>query len=203
MAGSVRDTALLPTVLAGWDGLDPRMTPEAPLRQHVKAYHEILDEAIGGCQARGHWNATAAASGLRIGLVKEAWSDPQLSEEVAAVVKQAGQRFAGLGGKVEEVSIPMHAMGSAIYIHRGRRARDGGCVHLRQVTGLPELAHGACHAREAGRAMVRDHEQVSTNCREHTHHRRVLEAEPRPFPSCGGVLKSQYPIWLTQPLFLC
>lgn len=115
MAGSIRDTALLLTVLAGWDGLDPRMTPETPLRQNVKAYHEFLDETVEKRKASGHWNSTAAASGLRIGLVKEAWSDPQLNEEVAAVVKKAGQRFAALGGTVEEVSIPMHAMGASIF----------------------------------------------------------------------------------------
>lgn len=115
MAGSVRDTALLLTVLAGWDGFDPRMTPETPLRQNVKPYHEKLDEAIETRKASGSWNASAAASGLRIGLVKEGWAAPQLSEEVAAVVKQAGQRFAALGGTVEEVSIPMHALGGAIF----------------------------------------------------------------------------------------
>ncbi|POS69608.1 amidase [Diaporthe helianthi] len=115
MAGSIRDTALLLTVLAGWDGLDPRMTPETPLRQHVKSYHEHLDEAIEQRKASGQWNPTSAATGLRIGLVKEGWAAPQLSEEVAAVVKQAGQRFAALGAKVDEVSIPMHAMGSAIF----------------------------------------------------------------------------------------
>ncbi|KAG8162662.1 hypothetical protein KVR01_007140 [Diaporthe batatas] len=115
MAGSIRDTALLLTVLAGWDGLDPRMTPETPLRQNVKAYHEILDEAIEKRKTSGHWDSKAAATGLRIGLVKEAWTAPQLSEEVAAVTKKAGQRFAALGATVEEVSISMHAMGSTIF----------------------------------------------------------------------------------------
>ncbi|KAG6357799.1 hypothetical protein INS49_013678 [Diaporthe citri] len=100
---------------SGWDGLDPRMTPETPLRQNARAYHGKLDEAIESRKASGSWNPTAAASGLRIGLVKEAWSAPQLSEEVAAVVKQAGQRFAALGGTVEEVSIPMHDLGAAIF----------------------------------------------------------------------------------------
>ena len=115
MAGSVRDTALLLTVLAGWDGLDPRATPETPLRKDVRAYHERLDDAIKARSASGVWSLTAAATGLRIGLLKEAWSAPQLSEEVAAVVKQAGYRFAALGGKVEEVSIPMHDLGAAIF----------------------------------------------------------------------------------------
>lgn len=115
MAGSVRDTALLLTVLAGWDGFDPRMTPETPLKQNVAAYHEKLDAAIEARKASGSWTPTAAASGLRIGLIKEAWSAPQLSDEVSAAVKQAGQRFAALGGRVEEVSIPMHDMGAAIF----------------------------------------------------------------------------------------
>lgn len=91
------------------------MTPETPLRQNVRAYHEKLDEAIEARKASGGWNPTTAASGLRIGLLKEAWAAPQLSEEVAAVVKQAAQRFAALGGTVEEVSIPMHDLGAAIF----------------------------------------------------------------------------------------
>lgn len=115
MAGSVRDTALLLTVLAGYDGFDPRMTPETPLRQNVPSYHEVLDKAIESRKAAGEWTATSAARGLRIGLVKEAWSAPQLSEEVAAAVKKAGQRFASLGGIVEEVSIPLHALGGVIF----------------------------------------------------------------------------------------
>lgn len=115
MAGSVRDTALLLTVLAGWDGFDPRMTPETPLRQNVKPYHEKLDNAIEIRKSTGSWHPSAAASGLRIGLVKEGWDAPQLSEEVAAVVKQAGQRFAALGGTVEAVSIPMHTLAAAIF----------------------------------------------------------------------------------------
>lgn len=115
MAGSVRDTALLLSVLAGYDGLDPRMTPETPLRHNVPLYHELLDRAIETRKSAGAWTPTAAARGLRIGLLTEAWSAPQLSEEVAAVVKQAGQRFTSLGGVVEEVSVPMHLLGNAIF----------------------------------------------------------------------------------------
>lgn len=115
MAGSVRDTALFLTVLAGWDGLDPRMTPETPLRQNVPQYHELLDKAIEARKTAGDWTPTTAARGLRIGLIKEAWDAPQLSEEVASTVKRAAERFAALGGTVEEVSIPLHAMGAMIF----------------------------------------------------------------------------------------
>lgn len=129
MAGSVRDTALLLTVLAGWDGLDPRMTPETPLRQNVRPYHERLDDAIEARRASGGWTPTAAASGLRIGLVKEAWAAPQLSEEVAAAVRQAGNRFAALGGTVEEVSIPMHDLGGAIFTAAVSAEMDNVSMH--------------------------------------------------------------------------
>lgn len=115
MAGSIRDTALLLTVLAGYDGLDPRMTPETPLRENVPQYHELLDQAIEAHKAAGNWTSSSAAKGLRIGLIKEAWSAPQITDEVASTVRQAGQRFAELGATVEEVSIPLHALGSAIF----------------------------------------------------------------------------------------
>ncbi|KAF3762985.1 amidase signature enzyme [Cryphonectria parasitica EP155] len=115
IAGSVRDTALLLAVLAGYDGLDPRMTPETPLRQNVAPYHELLDAAIETRKAAGDWTPTTAARGLRIGILKEAWSAPQLSAEVAAVVHKAGERFGTLGGVVEEVSVPLHMLGADIF----------------------------------------------------------------------------------------
>lgn len=115
MAGSIRDTALFLSVLAGYDGLDPRMSPETPLRDAVPAYHSQLDSAIQARQLAGEWTPTTAARGLRVGLIKEAWSAPQLTDEVAATVRRAGERFASLGAVVEEVSIPLHALGSTIF----------------------------------------------------------------------------------------
>ncbi|KAI1845855.1 hypothetical protein JX266_007942 [Neoarthrinium moseri] len=115
MAGSVRDTALLLSVLSGYDGMDPRMTPETPLRTCVPQYHEILDKSIADRSAAGTWTATQAAKGLRVGVLKEGWEVPTISPEVAAVTKAACQRFASLGGTVEEVSIPMHKLGPAIW----------------------------------------------------------------------------------------
>lgn len=116
MAGSVRDTALLLAVLAGYDGLDPRMSPETPLRDAVPRYHELLDAAVDARRRAGAWTPTSAARGLRVGLVREAWSHaPQLSDEVGAAVRRAGQRFAALGGVVDEVGIPLHALGGTIF----------------------------------------------------------------------------------------
>ncbi len=108
MAGSIRDCAVLLTAIAGYDGMDPRQSPETPLRQNVPRYHELLDGMIASKQKLGQWTADAAAKGLRVGLIKEAWELPELDAEVGSTVRKAAQRFATLGATVEVVSIPMH-----------------------------------------------------------------------------------------------
>ncbi|KAH8681716.1 amidase [Xylariales sp. PMI_506] len=115
MAGSIRDTALLLSVLAGYDGIDPRMTPETPLRQNVPQYHEILDQAIAERTAAGTWTPAQAAKGLKIGIIKEGWEAPTISPEVEAATKAACERFTALGAEVEEISIPLHKIGPAIW----------------------------------------------------------------------------------------
>ncbi|KAI0131806.1 amidase signature domain-containing protein [Xylariales sp. AK1849] len=115
MAGSVRDTALLLSVLSGYDGMDPRMTPETPLRYNVPQYHEILDKAISDRTAAGTWTSSQAAKGLTIGILKEGWEVPTISPAVVAVTEAACGRFATLGATIEEVSIPLHKVGPAIW----------------------------------------------------------------------------------------
>lgn len=116
MAPSLRDTALLLAVIAGYDGFDPRMTPETPLRARVPLYHEVLDKAIAARAAAGNWTPTTAARGLRVGLLHEAWAAPQLTEQVASVVRAAARRFAALGADVvEPVSVPLHGVGTQLF----------------------------------------------------------------------------------------
>ncbi|KAJ9148449.1 Amidase [Pleurostoma richardsiae] len=115
MAGSVRDVALLLSVIAGYDGIDPRMTPQTPLRSQVPAYADLLDSAIAARTSAGDWTPTTAARGMRIGLIKEAWEVPNLSAEVASAVSRAGERFRELGGTVDVINIPLHRDGAAIW----------------------------------------------------------------------------------------
>jgi amidase len=115
MAASVRDVALLLSVLAGYDGIDPRMTPETPLRSNVKDYAAILDEMVSKRTSAGEWTLLLAGSGLKVGILKEGWEVPGLSSDVALVVKNAAERFTLVGAKVEEVSIPFHKEGPAIW----------------------------------------------------------------------------------------
>ena len=96
MTATVEDNALLMEVLAGPDGLDPRQYGGAP-----KRYREAL--------ARG-------AAQLRIAVVEEGFRHAQSQPQVDAVVHEAAERFRGLGATVDSVSVPLHRLGSAIWL---------------------------------------------------------------------------------------
>ena len=95
MSATVADNALLLEVLAGADGLDPRQY--AP---RTAPYTEALGRGVDG---------------LRIGLVKEGFGHHNSEKDVDARVRSAAAVFGKLGAKVGEVSVPMHAMGPAIW----------------------------------------------------------------------------------------
>ena len=97
MTATVEDNALLLEVLAGPDGLDPRQSAGAV----AKPYREAL--------GRG-------AAGLRIAIVEEGFGHPRAMPQVEALVREAAERFKGLGAVVEPVSIPMHRQGAAIWL---------------------------------------------------------------------------------------
>ncbi|KAJ6439393.1 amidase protein [Purpureocillium lavendulum] len=120
MAASLRDTAVLLSVLAGYDGIDPRMTPETPLRRNVPNYQGILDAAISSRSSAGQWTVSAAAKGLRVGVLREAFEVMKMDPEVETVIREAAARFARLGATVDEVSIPLHAAGRAIWATTNR-----------------------------------------------------------------------------------
>ena len=96
MTSTVRDNALLLEVLAGEDGLDPRQySPK------IAKYTEALD---------------AGVRGLRIGVVKEGFGHANSEREVDAKVMAGAQLFKKLGAIVEDISVPMHALGPAIWL---------------------------------------------------------------------------------------
>src|SRR5947207_1139042 len=95
LTATVADNALLLEGLAGADGLDPRQY--AP---RTAPYTEALGRGVDG---------------LRIGLVKEGFGHHNSEKDVDASVRSAAAVFGKLGAKVGEVSVPMHAMGPAIW----------------------------------------------------------------------------------------
>src|SRR3954464_14761578 len=96
MARTVADCALMLEVIAGEDGLDPRQ-----VGVQVTPYVAGLD--------RG-------PEGLRVGVLREGFELPGLSEpDVDAAVRDAADRLAGAGATVQEVSVPLHRDGLAIW----------------------------------------------------------------------------------------
>lgn len=99
ITANVRDNALLLEVIAGPDGLDPRQGTAEPV-----AYTQHLERGV---------------EGLKIGVLSEGFALANMDPRVADTVRKAAGRFASLGAKVEEVSIPEHATGPALWIPIG------------------------------------------------------------------------------------
>ena len=95
MTATVADNALMLEVLAGADGYDPRQFGPKVTR---------YTEALGG-----------GVSGMKIAVVKEGFERPESEPAVDKKVRQGAQLFRKLGATVDEVSIPMHLAGPAIW----------------------------------------------------------------------------------------
>ena len=95
MTQNVRDNAAMLQAIAGADGLDPRQ------------YDPQVDDYMGAI-GRG-------AGGLRIGLVKEGFGHANSEADVDARVRAGAELFRRLGATVDEVSIPAHLSGPAIW----------------------------------------------------------------------------------------
>ncbi|KAJ5810997.1 Amidase [Penicillium robsamsonii] len=111
LATELEDVAALLQVMAGYDGYDPRMSPETPLVHCVKPYLKLL------LQAREEIQSTPKPGHkLRVGLLKESFHMPGVAADVRDIVFQAATRyFEAVGASVCEVSIPMHQQGPAIW----------------------------------------------------------------------------------------
>lgn len=95
MTATVADNALLLEVLAGPDGLDHRQ-----MNVKAAAYTNAL---------------TGDAKGMKIAVVKEGFGLPNSEADVDALVRKGAATFRSLGARVDEVSIPMHLAGGAIW----------------------------------------------------------------------------------------
>ena len=95
MTQNVLDNAVMLHAIAGADGLDPRQ------------YHPQVDDYVGAV-GRG-------AGGMRIGVVKEGFGLPVSEADVDTRVRAAAETFKRLGATVDEVSIPAHLQGPAIW----------------------------------------------------------------------------------------
>ena len=95
MTQNVRDNAAMLQAIAGADGLDPRQ------------YDPQVDDYTG-VVGRG-------AGGLRVGMVKEGFGHAASEADVDAKVRAGAELLRRLGATVDEVSIPAHLHGPAIW----------------------------------------------------------------------------------------
>ena len=96
MTGTVLDNAMLLEAIAGSDDmLDPRQ------------YAPRTDNYTG--------QISRGISDLRIGIVSEAFDWPTSERDVSDAVRLAGESLKKLGAEIDEVSIPMHKLGGAIW----------------------------------------------------------------------------------------
>jgi amidase len=97
MTATVGDNALLLEVIAGADGLDPRQ-------------YDVQVEKYSYTTGLGR-----GVSGMRIAMVNESFGWPVSEPDVDAKVREAAERLRAAGAIVEQVSIPMHRDGGAIW----------------------------------------------------------------------------------------
>jgi amidase len=96
MTANVADNALLLEVLAGPDGYDNRQSGV-----RADTYTEELDRGVDG---------------LRIGIIEEGFGREESEEAVDTAVLAAADLLAGLGAKVERISVPLHNDIGNIYL---------------------------------------------------------------------------------------
>jgi amidase len=117
MTKTVRDNALLLEVVAGPDGLDPRQ--HAP---RVTPYLETLGDGVGD---------------LRIGVVREGFGTPESEPDVDERVHEGAAQLERLGATVEEVAVPIHAVGRAIWTPTIIEGVTGAARRLRHQSARP------------------------------------------------------------------
>ncbi len=119
---TVGDAARMLSVLAGWDdGRDPRQPVGVPGADYDA-------DSEGGVQ------------GLRIGVVSEGFGHEGLSQPaVDAAVRACVERLRDAGAEVEEVSVPWHRHGMAIW---NVIATDGATAQMIEGNGYGYNAHG-------------------------------------------------------------
>ena len=82
-------------VLAGADGLDPRQ-------------YDVKTDRYTAAVGRG-------VSGLRIGVIKEGYEQAGAEADVNEKVRAAAEKLRSLGASVDEISVPWHLNGPAIW----------------------------------------------------------------------------------------
>jgi amidase len=104
MTKTVLENALLLQAIAGTDDIDDRGFA-APAPGAIPQYYETLKSLV----------SAKDLTGLRIGIVSESITGASLDPRVKDTFLEAAESFRKLGATVEEVSIPLHQKGPAVW----------------------------------------------------------------------------------------
>jgi aspartyl-tRNA(Asn)/glutamyl-tRNA(Gln) amidotransferase subunit A len=115
LSRSVRDSALILSIIAGRDDRDPTTS-----RRPVPDYPSVL---------------TGDVAGLRLGIVRELARGPETDGEVRTAVETAAARLAALGATIEEVSLPMIPLAGAAFM--ALADSEGAGLHARWLRERP------------------------------------------------------------------
>jgi aspartyl-tRNA(Asn)/glutamyl-tRNA(Gln) amidotransferase subunit A len=115
LSRSVRDSALVLTIIAGRDDREP-LTSRRPVPDYASA--------LG-----------AGVSGLRLGLVRELTAGRETQAEVRAAVEAAAARLSALGAVVDEVSLPLLPIAGAVFMTLADS--EGAGLHARWLRERP------------------------------------------------------------------
>lgn len=124
------------------------VTETAACLDAIAGYDDIDDKSIGAGQ-HGSFGFSASLQisnkrldGVRIGLLREGFSHALIDPRVRDHVLTAARKLKSLGAIVEEVSIPLHLQGPAIWTLQQRIAGSSGlvgCATGRRGLGLTEF----------------------------------------------------------------
>ncbi|KAI1120779.1 amidase signature domain-containing protein [Nemania abortiva] len=117
----------------------------------IAGYDEIDDRSLGAGQPGSFEFAKSLSAGIastpkldgvRVGVLREGFEQSIVQPEVKEVVRAAVRKMEGLGAIVEEVSIPLHLQGPAIWTIQQRISGAAGILgqaHGRRGLGLTEF----------------------------------------------------------------
>lgn len=132
LARTVMDVALCLDAISGYDGIDDRGLG-APRHGSTTFAADLAEQDRNDAQN---------LSGFRVGILKEAFEQAIVEPRMRKAVLDAANKFSALGATVEDVSIPDHLLGTAIWTVE---QRVSGCLSMmgkaagRRGLGLTKL----------------------------------------------------------------
>lgn len=126
IARNCLDCAALLEAIAGTDGLDDRQGAGCPFPHQLRGYVAELESSV-----------EMGVKEMKIGILKEAVTSPDLDDALKDKFFIAADHFKKLGAEVHEVSVPFHDMARTIYAVMSKMGNHMGM--LGRATGRRQI----------------------------------------------------------------